>query len=45
MSKVWGSNRVGVRLSPLGTFNDMGDDNPEETFGYIAEQLNAYQLA
>jgi len=23
----------------------MGDDNPEETFGYIAEQLNAYQLA
>jgi N-ethylmaleimide reductase len=45
VSKVWGSNRVGVRLSPLGTFNDMGDDNPEETFGYIAEQLNAYQLA
>jgi N-ethylmaleimide reductase len=23
----------------------MGDDNPEETFSYIAEQLNAYQLA
>lgn len=45
VSKVWGSNRVGVRLSPLGTFNDMGDDNPEETFGYIAEQLIAYQLA
>src|SRR6202047_479734 len=45
VSKVWGSNRVGVRLSPLGTFNDMGDDNPQETFGYIAEQLNAYQLA
>jgi len=45
VSKVWGSNRVGVRLSPLVTFNDMGDDNPEETFGYIAEQLNAYQLA
>src|SRR5215475_5496067 len=41
-TRVWGSNRVGVRLSPLGTFNDMGDDNPEETFGYIAEQLNAY---
>jgi N-ethylmaleimide reductase len=45
VSKVWGSDRVGVRLSPLGTFNDMGDDNPEATFGYIAEQLNAYQLA
>jgi len=45
VSKVWGANRVGVRLSPLGTFNDMGDDNPEATFGYIAEQLNTRQLA
>jgi N-ethylmaleimide reductase len=45
VSNVWGSDRVGVRLSPLGTFNDMGDDNPEATFGYIVEQLNAYQLA
>src|SRR6202008_209479 len=44
-SKVWGANRVGVRLSPLGTFNDMGDDNPEATFGYIAEQLNTRRLA
>lgn len=45
VSNVWGSDRVGVRLSPLGTFNDMGDDNPEATFSYIAEQLNGHQLA
>ena len=45
VSNVWGADRVGVRLSPLGTFNDMGDDNPEVTFGYIAEQLNSYPLA
>jgi N-ethylmaleimide reductase len=45
VSEVWGSDRVGVRLSPLGKFNDMGDDNPEETFGYIAEKLNAYGIA
>jgi N-ethylmaleimide reductase len=45
VSEVWGSDRVGVRLSPLGKFNDMGDDNPEETFGYIAEKLNARGLA
>lgn len=45
VSTVWGSDRVGVRLSPMGTFNDMGDDNPDATFGQIAEQLNAYQLA
>jgi N-ethylmaleimide reductase len=29
-----------VRLSPLGTFNDMGDDDPETTFGHVAEKLN-----
>ena len=43
--EVWGADRMGVRLSPLGTFNDMGDDDPEATFGYIAERLNAYDLA
>jgi len=42
---VWGSDRVGVRLSPLSTFNEMSDDNPEETFGYVAGRLGEYQLA
>lgn len=45
VTEVWGSDRVGVRLSPLGTFNDMADDNPEATFGYIAEKLAGYGLA
>ena len=36
---VWGGDRVGVRLSPLGTFNDIGVSSPEATFGTIAEQL------
>jgi N-ethylmaleimide reductase len=40
-----GPPRVGVRLSPLGTFNDMSDDDPEETFGFAAERLNDYGLA
>jgi N-ethylmaleimide reductase len=43
--EVWGSDAVGVRLSPLGTFNDIGDDDPEALFGYIAEKLNDYRLA
>jgi N-ethylmaleimide reductase len=43
--EVWGADRVGVRLSPLGTFNDAGDDDPELTYGYIAEKLDAYGLA
>ena len=42
---VWGGDRVGVRLSPLGTFNDIGDTDPETTFGTIAEQLSSQDLA
>lgn len=43
--EVWDAGRVGVRLSPGGTFNDMADDDPQETFGYVANALNAYGLA
>lgn len=42
---VWGSRRVGVRLSPLGTFNDMGDADPETLFRVVAEGLNGFDLA
>lgn len=42
---VWGSRRVGVRLSPLGAFNDMGDENPEALFGQVAERLSGFDLA
>jgi N-ethylmaleimide reductase len=46
VSDVWGADRVGVRLSPLSTFNDMGNDpDPEGTFGYIAEKLSSAGLA
>lgn len=45
VSLIWGADRVGVRLSPLGTFNDTGDDDPEKTFGYIAGRLNDFRLA
>jgi N-ethylmaleimide reductase len=38
--EVWGADRVGVRISPSGTFNDMSDSNPRETFGYLTEKLN-----
>jgi len=41
----WGSNRVGVRLSPGGTFNDMHDADPLKTWGYTAEQLAERDLA
>jgi N-ethylmaleimide reductase len=42
---VWGGDRVGVRISPSGTWGAISDSNPEATFGYFAEQLNKYGLA
>ncbi|MEG3845492.1 alkene reductase [Microcoleus sp. herbarium19] len=42
---VWPANRVGVRLSPNGVYNDMGSPDYRAAFLYIAEQLNAYGLA
>lgn len=42
---IWGADRIGVRLSPLGRLNDMHDDNPESTFGYVAERLSDFGLA
>jgi len=45
VSDVWGSNRVGVRLSPLNPFNDMRDSNPQKTFEYVATALSPFGLA
>lgn len=42
---VWGANRVGVRLSPMGMMNDISDNDPEKTFGCIAKKLNDFGLA
>lgn len=44
-TSVWGSERVGVRLSPGGTFNDMCDCHPQETFGYVVRGLSKRNLA
>ncbi len=37
---VWGKDKVGVRLSPGGTFNGMSDSNPEEHFTYVVQELS-----
>jgi len=42
---VWPSDRVGIRISPSGVFNDMSDSDPRRTFFYFVEQLNRYDLA
>lgn len=40
-----GNDRVGLRLSPVTTFNDIGDEHPQETFDYVVSQLNPLNLA
>ena len=43
--EVFGGQRVGVRLSPSSTFNDMTDSDPRATFGYAVQALNSFNLA
>ena len=45
VSTVWPANRIGVRLSPNGAFNDMGSPDFREQFTYVASQLNNFGLA
>jgi N-ethylmaleimide reductase len=40
-----GSDRVGVRISPVTPFNDVSDDDPQDTFEYVVERLNPLNLA
>lgn len=41
---VWDAKSIGVRLSPLSTFNDMRDSDPEETFSTVIRRLDTYGL-
>lgn len=43
--EVWGKEKVGVRLSPSSTFNDMHDSNKTSTFSYVGNALNQFNLA
>ena len=43
--KVWGADRVGIRLSPSLTINGMSDSNPAATFGHVAAELSKRRLA
>jgi N-ethylmaleimide reductase len=43
--KVWGTCRVGVRLSPFGSFGDMSDSHPEELFSLAVSRIATLGLA
>lgn len=42
---VWGAGRVGLRVSPLNSFNSMRDSDPEGLTAWLARRLNDYGLA
>lgn len=44
-SKVWGSNRVGLRISPLNSYNDIADSDPLGLSVWLAKRLNDFGLA
>ena len=45
VSSVIGSNRVGVRISPLNSFNSMSDSDPVALATWLAKRLNECGLA
>ena len=42
---VWGSDRVGVRLSPSGAFGTMSDSDPMALFTDVVQQIDRLNLA
>ncbi len=45
VTEVWPADRVGVRLSPNGIYNDMGSPDFREQFTYVAQRLDPFGLA
>ena len=44
-SGAFPANRIGYRVSPNGNFGDMGSDDNDIMFPYLAERLSKYGLA
>ncbi|MEZ5326276.1 MAG: alkene reductase [Verrucomicrobiales bacterium] len=42
---VWGADRVGLHLAPRCDAHDMGDSDPEATFGYVARECGKRGIA
>jgi N-ethylmaleimide reductase len=45
VSTVWGSDRVGLRISPLNSYNSMIDSDPVGLTAWLAATLNPFNLA
>ncbi|PLW68774.1 alkene reductase [Pseudohalioglobus lutimaris] len=44
MASVSGAGRVGMRICPANPFNDLHDDNPQETFEHLLAQAQGLGL-
>ena len=45
MADVDGAHRVGMRICPDNPFNDMQDDDPQQTFEYLLQEAGSLELA
>ena len=47
LSRVYGPDRVGIKLSPGGGYNDVGmtEKDTHETFSYLIKELSARRIA
>jgi len=43
--EVFGAKRVGIKLSPVGRFQDMYDSDPVATYKYLLEELSNREIA
>ena len=42
--EIWEPSRVGVRISPENSFNDIRDSDPQATFNFVARALSGKEL-
>lgn len=42
--QVYGADRVGMKISPVGRFNEMYDENPVETYSYLLTELSKRKI-
>jgi N-ethylmaleimide reductase len=45
VTEIWGADRVGVRLSPFATYNDVGDSDPIGLYSHVLPQLDQLGIA
>ncbi|WEJ61627.1 alkene reductase [Thiomicrorhabdus lithotrophica] len=45
VTEVWGSERVGLRISPVNSYNSMIDSDPVELTKCLCKKLNDFNLA